>query len=98
MNEELQRHDILINEVDEKMDKVTKELQTNNMRLKGLVTKVRARGWACRAGGRRPSWLGWLRGRPAAASSSATGQASQLQGSGWAAAELQWLSETWRQR
>lgn len=40
MNEELQRHDILINEVDEKMDKVTKELQTNNMRLKGLVTKV----------------------------------------------------------
>lgn len=41
MNEELQRHDILINEVDEKMDKVTKELQTNNMRLKGLVTKVR---------------------------------------------------------
>jgi hypothetical protein len=40
MNEELQRHDILLNEVDEKMDKVTKELQTNNMRLKGLVTKV----------------------------------------------------------
>lgn len=44
MNEELQRHDILINEVDEKMDKVTKELQTNNMRLKGLVMKVRG-GW-----------------------------------------------------
>ena len=43
MNEELQRHDILIQEVDEKMDKVTKELQTNNMRLKGMVTKVR--GW-----------------------------------------------------
>ncbi|EFN54788.1 hypothetical protein CHLNCDRAFT_134743 [Chlorella variabilis] len=42
MNEELQRHDILINEVDEKMDKVTKELQTNNMRLKGLVTKMRS--------------------------------------------------------
>jgi len=42
MNEELQRHDILINEVDEKMDKVTKELQTNNMRLKGMVTKVGA--------------------------------------------------------
>lgn len=42
MNEELQRHDVLINEVDEKMDKVTKELQTNNMRLKGLVTKMRS--------------------------------------------------------
>jgi t-SNARE complex subunit (syntaxin) len=42
MNEELQRHDILLNEVDEKMDKVTKELQTNNMRLKGLVTKTRS--------------------------------------------------------
>lgn len=42
MNDELQRHDILINEVDDKMDKVTKELQTNNMRLKGLVTKMRS--------------------------------------------------------
>ncbi|PSC72240.1 Qc-SNARE SYP7-family [Micractinium conductrix] len=42
MNEELQRHDILITEVDEKMDKVTKELQTNNMRLTGLVTKMRS--------------------------------------------------------
>lgn len=31
-------------QVDEKMDKVTKELQTNNMRLKGLVTKVGAPG------------------------------------------------------
>lgn len=30
------------------MDKVTKELQTNNMRLKGLVTKV---GPGCAAGG-----------------------------------------------
>lgn len=48
MNEELQRHDVLLNEVDDKMDKVTKELQTNNMRLKGLVTKVRGGvgGWA----------------------------------------------------
>ena len=52
MNEELQRHDILIQEVDEKMDKVTKELQTNNMRLKGMVTKVRAGAeWGGRAGG-----------------------------------------------
>lgn len=37
-------------QVDEKMDKVTKELQTNNMRLKGLVTKV---GRGCAAGGSR---------------------------------------------
>ena len=42
MGEELARHDVLISEVDDKMDKVTKELQTNNMRLKGLVTKVRS--------------------------------------------------------
>ena len=42
MGEELARHDELISEVDDKMDKVTKELQTNNMRLKGLVTKVRS--------------------------------------------------------
>ena len=42
MNEELQRHDILIDEIDTKMDNVTKELQNNNMRLKGLVTKVGA--------------------------------------------------------
>lgn len=42
MNEELQRHDILITEIDDKMDKVTKELSTNNMRLKGLVTKMRS--------------------------------------------------------
>lgn len=62
MNEELQRHDILINEVDEKMDKVTKELQTNNMRLKGLVTKVRARGWACRAAGGCHGWGGCVAG------------------------------------
>lgn len=41
MNEELQRHDVLIDEADDKMDAVTKELQNNNMRLKGLVTKVR---------------------------------------------------------
>lgn len=41
MGDELARHDVLINEVDEKMDKVTKELQTNNIRLKGMVTKVR---------------------------------------------------------
>lgn len=50
MNEELQRHDILLNEADEKMDKVTKELQTNNMRLKGLVTKVGGGGRGAGAG------------------------------------------------
>jgi hypothetical protein len=42
MNEELERHDILIDEVGAKMDTVTKELQTNNMKLHGLVTQVRS--------------------------------------------------------
>lgn len=42
MNEELERHDILIDEVGVKMDTVTKELQTNNMKLHGLVTQVRS--------------------------------------------------------
>lgn len=41
MNEELQRHDVLIDEADDKMDAVTKELANNNLRLKGLVLKVR---------------------------------------------------------
>jgi hypothetical protein len=44
MGEELQRHDVLIDEVNTKMDSVTKELSNNNERLKGLVTKVRAAG------------------------------------------------------
>lgn len=42
MNEELNRHDVLIDEANTKIDEVTKELQTNNMRLKGLVSKVRS--------------------------------------------------------
>jgi len=42
MGEELERHDVVIDEVETKMDAVTKELQTNNMKLKGLVTKVRS--------------------------------------------------------
>ncbi len=42
MGEELERHDVMIDEVGTKMDTVTKELQTNNMKLKGLVTQVRS--------------------------------------------------------
>jgi hypothetical protein len=42
MNEELARHDVLIDEVGAKMDTVTKELKGNNMKLHGLVTQVRS--------------------------------------------------------
>jgi len=42
MGEELERHDVMIDEVGTKMEAVTKELQTNNMKLKGLVTQVRS--------------------------------------------------------
>lgn len=41
MGETLQQHDVLIDAIDEKMDTVTKSLTTNNMKLKGIVTKVR---------------------------------------------------------
>ncbi len=42
MGDELERHDVVIDEVGAKMDTVTKELQNNNMKLKGLVTQVRS--------------------------------------------------------
>lgn len=42
MGEELERHDVIIDEVEAKMDTVTREMQTNNARLKGLVTQVRS--------------------------------------------------------
>lgn len=42
MGETLQQHDVLIDAIDEKMDTVTKSLTTNNMKLKGIVTKVRS--------------------------------------------------------
>jgi hypothetical protein len=42
MGDELERHDVVIDEVGAKMDSVTKELQNNNMKLKGLVTQVRS--------------------------------------------------------
>ena len=42
MGDELERHDVIIDEVGTKMDTVTKELQNNNMKLKGLVTQVRS--------------------------------------------------------
>lgn len=38
---------MLIDEAEDKMDAVTKELTNNNMRLKGLVYKVRSFGWWC---------------------------------------------------
>lgn len=41
MGEEIQRHDVIIDEVNAKMDTITSDLKTNNMRLKGLITKVR---------------------------------------------------------
>lgn len=42
MGEELERHDALIDEVGAKMDAVTRELGSNNAKLKGLVTQVRS--------------------------------------------------------
>ena len=42
MSDEIERHDVIIDEVDAKMDTVTKEIQNNNQRLKGLVTSVRS--------------------------------------------------------
>ncbi|KAK9829335.1 hypothetical protein WJX72_005237 [[Myrmecia] bisecta] len=42
MGETLQTQDVLLDEIDTKMDKVTKELRTNNMKLKGLVTQMRS--------------------------------------------------------
>jgi SYP7 family syntaxin len=42
MGDELQRHDVIIDEVEEKMDVVTREIQTNNMKLKGVLTQVRS--------------------------------------------------------
>ena len=47
--------------MDEKIDKVTKELQTNNMRLKGLVTKVGGGPvmGGCRASSTACSPAGW---------------------------------------
>ena len=42
MGEEIERHDVVIDEVGAKMDVVTRELQTNNMKLKGVLTQVRS--------------------------------------------------------
>ncbi|KAI8101784.1 hypothetical protein M9434_006850 [Picochlorum sp. BPE23] len=42
MGEELERHDVVIDEVGDKMEVVTRELQTNNMKLKGVLTQVRS--------------------------------------------------------
>jgi SYP7 family syntaxin len=42
MGEELERHDVLIDEVGAKMDAVTRELGSNNAKLKGIVTQVRS--------------------------------------------------------
>lgn len=41
MGEELERHDVVIDEIEEKMDVVTREIQTNNMKLKGVLNQVR---------------------------------------------------------
>lgn len=41
MQEELDRHDVIIDDVGKKMDAVTKDIATNNVKLKGMVTSVR---------------------------------------------------------
>eukprot|EP00884_Botryococcus_braunii_P019043 jgi/Botrbrau1/5822/Bobra.0366s0008.1 len=42
MGEELRHQNILADEIESKMDKVTGDLKNNNMKLKGLLTKMRS--------------------------------------------------------
>ncbi|KAL3142916.1 hypothetical protein ABBQ38_003203 [Trebouxia sp. C0009 RCD-2024] len=47
MGETLKTQDVLIDTIDTKMDNVTKELKTNNMKLKGLVESMRSKRNFC---------------------------------------------------
>ena len=42
MGDEVNRHDAVIDEIETKMDVVTREIQSNNMKLKGVLTQVRS--------------------------------------------------------
>lgn len=42
MGDEVSRHDGVIDEIETKMDVVTREIQSNNMKLKGVLTQVRS--------------------------------------------------------
>eukprot|EP00891_Asterochloris_glomerata_P008955 jgi/Astpho2/8955/e_gw1.00133.122.1_t len=42
MGEALKTQDVLLDTIDEKIDKATKDLKTNNLKLKGLVTSMRS--------------------------------------------------------
>ncbi len=47
MQEELDKQNPVIDDIDLQMDKVTSRLKSNNLRLKGLVTQVSADAWRC---------------------------------------------------
>jgi hypothetical protein len=64
MQEELDRQNPVIDDIDQQMDKVTNRLKNNNMRLKALVTQV---GGAGRLGGAARRGAGWCMGRRAPA-------------------------------
>ena len=42
MGDEVNRHDAVIDEIETKMDVVTREIQSNNMKLQVVLTKVRS--------------------------------------------------------
>jgi SYP7 family syntaxin len=42
MGDEVNRHDSVIDEIETKMDVVTREIQSNNMKLKGVLDQVRS--------------------------------------------------------
>ncbi|BDA47942.1 Syntaxin-71 [Coccomyxa sp. Obi] len=42
MGESLNQQDIVLDTIDEKMNKVTEQLKTNNMKLKGVLTQMRS--------------------------------------------------------
>ena len=42
MGDEVERHDGVIDEIETKMDVVTREIQSNNMKLKVVLTQVRS--------------------------------------------------------
>lgn len=48
--EELDKQNPVIDDIDTQLNKVTSQLKTNNTKLKGLITQV-GRGWAGVSGG-----------------------------------------------
>ncbi|KAK9907291.1 hypothetical protein WJX75_000825 [Coccomyxa subellipsoidea] len=42
MGETLNQQDVVLDTIDDKMNKVTEQLKTNNVKLKGIVTQMRS--------------------------------------------------------